>query len=88
MITSDKLKIYQYYNGGADGISRVGTEAQMYAIDDDDWLMIDNLLQDLYMAQNKFCSKEYSERVELELLSNCDNIKTIVEVRLLSTKRY
>jgi hypothetical protein len=84
MITLEKLIIFKHFNGDSDGFSRIGTIEQMQAIDDDDWLMIESLLQDIYLEDNQFLSKSYVRVAGKNLSKHCDSQETIQELKRMA----
>jgi len=63
MITKQKIKIYTKYKGDIDGFSRGGKRNEKEIIKDNDWTIIDNVLQDLKLINNKMCSEKYKTKV-------------------------
>jgi hypothetical protein len=84
VITLNKLEIFKHFNGDSDGFSRVGSVEQMQAIDDDDWLIIENLLQDIYLENNQFLSPSYVRVAESHLSKYCDSQETIQELKRMA----
>ena len=80
MITKKKLKIYNCFKGDADGLHKTGTPDQKETIENDDWLQIQSLLQDILWAKNQHASLDYIHNLKEKLLDVCDSIETIDEL--------
>ena len=64
MINKQKIKIFKKYNGDIDGFSRFGKKKEKNIISDEEWNVIDNVLQDLKMIKNGLCSTDYKNKTE------------------------
>ena len=84
MITKDKLKIYKRYNGDIDGWARSGSKQEKTSIDDSDWYMIDQFIQDLKLIKKGLAAETYATDVYKKLNDNCDNIETLAQIQALS----
>ncbi len=67
MITLEKLRIFERYNGDADGFVRTGTKTEKECIDNNDWIFIDNMIQNLEMIKNEVCSNDFKNRTLIDL---------------------
>ncbi|PQJ78761.1 hypothetical protein [Polaribacter porphyrae] len=61
MITKDKLKIYKKYKGDIDVWARLNIKKEHEAIDDNDWIIIDDLIQNIKMINQGLTSNLYKE---------------------------
>jgi hypothetical protein len=77
MITKEKLNNYIFFNGDIDGWARAGTHSQKEGMSDSDWFLIDNLMQDLVIAQNGNASADFCSTLEQKLADNCDSNETV-----------
>jgi hypothetical protein len=77
MVTKRQIEIYKKYGGFFDGINYADDEeAQQLFDNNDDWSIISNIHQDIYLVENKVCSKEYSIKTlrQIELAVDKDAI--------------
>ena len=81
MITVDKVRIFNKYNGKIERLIRVGSKAEKMAIKDEDWLTIDNLIQDLFLSGQKLTSLEFNGALDNKLKRNCDNEETVIQLK-------
>ena len=80
MVNKVKFDIYKNYGGDIDGLARVGRDHEKQLFDNnDDWSIISNLLQDIYLIKNDRCSDEFKEKTlsKLELTVDKDVIPLI-----------
>ena len=77
MITFIKLKEYEDYHGYYDGfyIQRVKNGTNITS--DDEWRLIENLIQDIFLVKKGVVSKDFIKNLEQKLKENCDNSQTI-----------
>jgi len=73
MITKQKIEIYRKFQGDIDGFSRGGRKKDKDLIQDNDWSLIDNALQDLELVQNGLCSEDYKKRLDKILTESFDS---------------
>ncbi len=76
MLTIKKLKVYEYYKGDADSFARAGKRHKA-TIDDSDFYIIANLIQDIKMIDKGLASKSYTDAVLDSVSMNCDDDETI-----------
>ncbi len=79
MITKEKLEIYNKYKGNNDW-SRLFTEEEKKLYDENDWGIIDGLIQDIIIVKNKFASKNYTENLQKRLIENCSTEEVINQI--------
>ncbi len=74
MITLKLLNDYLKYSGNLDAWSRVNrNKVSLY----DDWMLIDNLIQNLKLIENNLASESFILETKNKILENCDNYITI-----------
>lgn len=61
MITRAKIAIYEKFGGDIDGRARSGTARDHELITDDEWYLINNLVQRLTVIENGLASTEFTE---------------------------
>lgn len=76
MLTLKKVKIFKEYKGYYDGYY-IQTNEEIRLISDDEWFLLTNLMQDIYLIRNKSSGKSFENSVKEQLEKNCDNIDTI-----------
>ncbi len=81
MITTEKLTIYQRFNGDSDGWSQFGSEADRAAMDDDDWMVIDGLIQDILLVKTGLAADAFIKSVDEQLKELCDDENTIAVLK-------
>ncbi len=85
MITREKLLIFKKFNGDADGWSRQSTINSNFYFESKDWVWIENLIQDLIIVNNGLASQSFSDKLENDLLKNCDSNETITLLKDLAS---
>jgi hypothetical protein len=84
MITIEKINIYKYFNGNIDSWARVGTKEQKAIMNDKDWLLIDDLIQDIRLLEKALVSEIYMKTINERLNENCDSEETISELKKMT----
>ncbi len=72
MLTIEKIKIYNKFNGDIDAFGRGGKMSEHDRLDDDDWCLIDEFEQDVKLISDRLVSKEFREKALYKLNENCD----------------
>jgi hypothetical protein len=62
MITPEKLRIYEKFRGDIDGFARGSKLSEREFITDQDWRLIDEILQSLSIVQSGFASADLEAR--------------------------
>jgi len=83
MITQEKVKIYNSFQGDVDGWARMGSKKEQSIMKDNDWALIDNLLQDILLVRKGLTSKEFSDNLQKRLVESCDSSETINQLKKL-----
>lgn len=77
MITIEKLDIYNKYKGDGDAFVRSATKNEKKIINGSDFLLIDNVIQDLKIIEKGLASKsfieEFKEKYNHEFNVECVN---------------
>jgi hypothetical protein len=84
MITKDKIQIYKNYGGDVDGWARVGSKKEKELMNDEDWFLIEDLLQDLSLLKSGNSSKEYNAKISEKLKEKYSDEETIKQLKELS----
>ena len=80
MITKEKIRIYNRYNGDGDMWLRSAKKSEKI-INNLEWHLIENLINDVGLIEKGLTSQSYSEEIKKRLEENCDE-----EARLLIIK--
>lgn len=86
MITKEKLLIYARYDGDIDAWVRCGTRKEHALMEDQDWHLIDGLVQDLELIEKELAAESFIEKVNVELTHVCDSEETVLQLRKLATR--
>ena len=87
MITEDKLKIFERYDGNSDSWARNSSEKEKVVMTDDDWYIIESLIQDLFLVKNGLASLQFKDALNIKLKEKCDVEKTINQLKNLAVKK-
>lgn len=77
MITEDKIKVYKHYDGDIDGWARSGSKKEKSIMSDEDWYVIDGLIQDLSIVKKGLASSGFNENLNVKLKEMCDSDSTV-----------
>ena len=88
MITLEKIKEFEAYHGYYDGfyIQKASTKTNLTT--DDEWQLMNNLLQDIKLANKKLVTTEYLERLEQRLKQHFDNQESISYFQRLADQKW
>jgi len=76
MLTSEKVEIFKSYKGYCDGY-HFQSNGQLKVISDDEWFLLSNLVQDIYLIRKGLSAKSFENSVNEQLSKNCDTQATI-----------
>ncbi|MCB0740985.1 MAG: hypothetical protein R2796_07650 [Chitinophagaceae bacterium] len=85
MITEDKIKVYKRYDGDIDGWARSGSKKEKSIMSDEDWYVIDGLIQDLSMVKKGLASSGFNENLNVKLKEMCDSDSTVNQLQKLAS---
>ena len=85
MITEKHLDLYIYYGGNGDYFNRVATKEESEFLSYDIWQKIDELIQNVSILNTSKIAFEQEKKIELDLKTNCDTLKTANVLRSLSS---
>ena len=88
MITKEKIGIYKKYHGDIDGWARMGSPSEQELMQDEDWYVIDDLLQDLALMKDGKTSEDYNQKLMQKLMDNCAGEDIVKELGELSDQRF
>ncbi len=69
MITKKAIEIYRKYGGDSDGFCKCSTELERALINSEDWMKIENAVQDICLIDSELSSKEYKTSVLKRLIN-------------------
>jgi hypothetical protein len=84
MLTNEKLKRYQRFNGDIDLWIRTTKKLKDQDMTTDDWHLIEGLLQDLTLVGTVPTSEEFKSNLERRMAEHCDHEETVAALRCLS----
>ena len=77
MITTEKLIIYEKYEGNSDLLEYTATDSERNQFSDNGWMEIEGLIQDVNLIKKGLVSKDYENRVNEKINNLCDSVNTI-----------
>lgn len=80
VITINKIKIYERFNGDADGWARVGSKEEKSIINDEDWSLIEGFIQDINLVKKGLASETFMNSLNERLKEKCDSEQTILAI--------
>jgi hypothetical protein len=86
MITSDKIRVYKKYSGNIENWDRYGKKKDKEVLEYEEWILIDEILDNLYLIEQKLTSNDYAIKITSKLNNVCDNKNTEEELKRLVGK--
>ncbi|MFT3705431.1 MAG: hypothetical protein QM802_23890 [Agriterribacter sp.] len=86
MLSREKIEIYKRCNGDGDAWAMSSRGKEKSLIDDSDWSLIDNFIQDIKLIKNGLAADSYAKDVQQRLKTHCDNEQIIEELYKLTEK--
>lgn len=86
MITKENLKVFKKYRGDIDMWARFGRRKEKENFSDDDWSLIEDLLQTLEIVEKGLASEGFKSKVLEKLEKNCDSEETQQDLKSLIGK--
>jgi hypothetical protein len=80
MISIDKIKIFRKYHGDIDFWARSGSKKEKLIINDNDWYIIDTLIQDMLFVRKGLSTKEFKEDIDNKLKEICSDQEVIKQL--------
>ena len=77
MLTVDKLRIYEQFDGDIDGWARASRGQATTGMTDEDWYLIDELLMGLATVKTGVASPSYAQQLEQRLLASTSDQATV-----------
>lgn len=88
MITKEKIKEFEDYHGYYDGFYIQKVKNKTNLTSDDEWYLMDELLQDFKLVRKGLTSKEFSDRLQNRLKENFDNQESIEYFQRLADQEW
>ena len=88
MITAEKVKIYKEYLGDIDAFTIHGNIQKKGIISEEDWYLIDVLIQDISLQDKKLLGQNLENNLIRILKDKVDNLETEKLLRDLATKGF
>ena len=88
MITIEKLKEYEEFHGYYDGFYTQKVKHGKNLTSDEEWDLISNFIQDIYLIQNNLAAKTFVQDLNDKLEENCDNKGTIEYLKTIASKGW
>ena len=67
MITEEAIQIYIHYEGNEDYFTRCGSQEHKDIFSGNNWLEIDDLVQDILLIKRNLITNEYAEKVKQKI---------------------
>lgn len=77
MLTLKKIKIFRSYKGDVDLWAKVGSRKEKALIEEEDWYLIESLIQDIKLVKKELASTQFSDALEIKISDNCEDVQTI-----------
>lgn len=87
MITKDKSKIFDRYDGDIDSWARSESKKDKLNMTDSDWHIIDSLIQDLCLVRQKLSSPGFNNALDNKLKESCEDEPTIAQLKRIADKQ-
>ncbi len=87
MITKDKVRLFDKYDGDIDSWARSGSKKEKAIMSDGDWHVIEGFVHDLFLVQKGLTSPEFKNSLNGTLRENCAGEETILYLQKLADKR-
>jgi hypothetical protein len=91
IINEDRIKIYRHYKGDIEGILKTNKKADLEKFGSDldgIWSKITSVLQDIESVEKGLASKEYTEKILVEIKALCDNAAYEELTKVISIDRF
>jgi hypothetical protein len=80
MLTVEKIRVYRKYGGDMDGLARADKPDDASLITDEEWFLIDSLVQKLFLMKTGKASQAYAERISVEVHQCAESEEVIREL--------
>lgn len=85
MITIEKVRVYVKYSGQLDYWARMASEADLKILNDEDWELIQGLIDDLVLMRKVAVADDYRKRVFQRMDESCDEEGKAALLAMVST---
>jgi hypothetical protein len=73
MINIEKLLIYKSFNGDIDGFARLGTKLQKEILNEKEWYLIDDIIQNINIIKKGLTSVNFEKETYDKLKDNFES---------------
>ena len=87
MLTLEKVRTFERFNGDIDGHARTRDGGDISGITDDDWSVIEELCQSLYLVTSGKASAAFTKETEQRLLTETADERTREILRRLAMRQ-
>lgn len=87
MITKDKIKIYKKFNGDLDYFARVCSPKDKKLMKDEDWFLIDDIIQDIKLIRKGLTSVDYENKINQKIKEKIDCSETLDRIKQIVKKK-
>ena len=85
MITAEKLKIFEEFDGDLDMWGRVHGKRDSETMSESDWRQIEQLVSELTLVERNLATDDFARRVEASLRENTEDDNVATRIRCLAT---
>lgn len=78
MITKQKITIYLKYQN-IDNFARIASTKEKNILGDKDWVLIENLIQDIHLLKNNMVSSEMKDKIENKIKDYTEGENELIE---------
>lgn len=78
MITKQKITIYLKYQN-IDNFARIASTKEKNILGDKDWVLIENLIQDIHLLKNNMVSNEMKDKIENKIKDYTEGENELIE---------
>jgi hypothetical protein len=87
MLTPEKIKAFKFFNGDIDLWARIGSRKEKALMEEEDWYLIENLIQDIKLVNKGLASSQFSDALEIKISDSCEDVETIKSLTALAENR-
>jgi len=80
MLTVAKVRVYRKYRGDMDGLARTKKLDDSSLITNEEWFLIDSLVQKFFLIKSGKASQAYAERISVEVHQCVESEEVIREL--------
>lgn len=81
MLTLAKVRVYRKYGGDIDGLARAKDPDDCSLITDEEWFLIESLVQKIYLVKHGKASPAYAAQIADELKQSIEGEEALRELK-------